>query len=312
MPLKLPPGFSRFKRNESEPMPMEAVAAFREVINQIAAQGQTKRIYEHFKRYFSGVAGNEYFPSSDEGWASSDLSSAMDAAAASPPLFLSALYDAIEALRGKNDYDLPEVADLNEICRGANVGFLIDPPAVVALRTYRQPAATAAAAPAPATPHARPAPPASAAGESRPQQLPDHFDVAITYAGSDRAVAKDIADRLVSRGLVVFYDRYYPEHLLGEDLAETFDNIFRHRASFCVMLISKAYADREWTRHERRSALARAVVEKGKAYILPLRLDSTELPGLPPTLGHLSFDEHDAAEVAEIIYRKVRAATRGA
>lgn len=288
-------------------MPMEAVAAFREIINQIATQGQTKRIYEHFSRHFSGVAGNEYFPSSDEGWASSDLSSAMDAAAVSPPRFLSALYDAIEALRAKNDYDLPEVADLNEICRSANVGFSIDPPAVVALRTYRQPPPAAAPAAASATP-----PPASVGGESRPQQLPHHFDVAITYAGSDRAIAKDIADRLVNFGLVVFYDRYYPEHLLGEDLAETFDDIFRHRASFCVMLISKAYADREWTRHERRSALARAVGEKGKAYILPLRRDSTELPGLPPTLGHLSLDEHDTAEVAEIIYRKVRAATRGA
>jgi hypothetical protein len=287
---------------------MEALSAFREIINHIAAQGQTKRIYEHFKRYFSGVAGNEYFPSSDEGWASSDLSSAMDAAAASPPLFLSAIYDGIEALRAKGEYELPDLSDLNDICRTGKVGFAIDPPRVVVLADGRRLGRNAAV---PSNARPRPTVPAPAEDEED-QPLPDHFDVAITYAGSDRATAKEIADLLVKRGLIVFYDRYYPEHLLGEDLAETFDQIFRARASFCVMLISKAYADREWTRHERRSALARAVGEKGKAYILPLRLEDTELPGLPPTVGHLSLDEHDLPEVVEIIYRKVRAAKRGA
>jgi len=305
MSLKLPPGYSRFKRVASEPMSIGAVAAFREVINQIAAQGQTKRIYEHFKRHFSGVAGNEYFPSSDEGWASTDLSSAMDAAAASPPLFLSALYDGIEALRTKGEYDLPDVADINDICESAEVGFAIEPPEIVTVGTRRTPA-VAARTPAPV-------PPAfSEEDELEDERLPEHFDVAITYAGSDRGIAKQIADQLVHRGLSVFFDRYYPQHLLGEDLAETFDDIFRSRASFCAMLISKAYADREWTRHERRSALARAVKEKGKAYILPLRLDDTELPGLPPTVGHLSLQEHKVSEVVDIIYKKVRAAKRGA
>lgn len=41
-----------------------------------------------------------------------------------------------------------------------------------------------------------------------------------------------------------------------------------------------------WTRHERRSALARAL-EQRSAYILPVRLDSTALDGLPPTVGYL-------------------------
>jgi len=283
---------------------MAAIAAFREVINHIAAQGQMKRIYEHFKRHFSGVAGAEYFPSSDEGWASTDLSSAMDAAAASAPLFLSALYDGIEALRAKGEYDLPSVADINEICGNYDVGFAIEPPEIVRGRSEGSAIVEQAAARERAV--------AVRVEERREEQLPQHFDVAITYAGPDRAVAKEIADKLVERGLVVFFDRFYPEHLLGEDLAETFDDIFRHRASFCAMLISKTYAEREWTRHERRSALAHAVKEKGKAYILPLRLDDTELRGLPPTVGHLSLHEHDIAEVVEIIWRKVRASRRGA
>jgi len=41
-----------------------------------------------------------------------------------------------------------------------------------------------------------------------------------------------------------------------------------------------------WTRHERRSALARAL-EQRTAYILPVRLDDAELMGLSPTIGYI-------------------------
>ena len=52
------------------------------------------------------------------------------------------------------------------------------------------------------------------------------------------------------------------------------------------MFVSRSYAEKMWTRHERRSALARAVSQES-AYILPVRLDSTPLEGLRPTLGYL-------------------------
>jgi hypothetical protein len=41
-----------------------------------------------------------------------------------------------------------------------------------------------------------------------------------------------------------------------------------------------------WPRHERRSALARAIAERG-AYVLPVRLDDTDLEGLRPTVGYI-------------------------
>ena len=67
----------------------------------------------------------------------------------------------------------------------------------------------------------------------------------------------------------------------------TFDEIFRKRSRYCVIIVSKDYRDRVWTIHEMRSALSRAVIEKGKEYILPIRLDETELEGLLPTIGYL-------------------------
>jgi hypothetical protein len=54
------------------------------------------------------------------------------------------------------------------------------------------------------------------------------------------------------------------------------------------MFISADYAEKVWTRHERRSALAR-VIEEGGDYLLPARFDDTELPGLRPTTAYVDL-----------------------
>jgi hypothetical protein len=51
--------------------------------------------------------------------------------------------------------------------------------------------------------------------------------------------------------------------------------------------VSHEYCDRVWTSHEFRSAKARAVEEKGQEYILPVRVDGSELAGLSPTIGYV-------------------------
>ena len=48
-----------------------------------------------------------------------------------------------------------------------------------------------------------------------------------------------------------------------------------------VVFISADYAERDWTRLERRAAFSRAVREAGM-YVLPARFDDSELPGLLP------------------------------
>jgi hypothetical protein len=46
-----------------------------------------------------------------------------------------------------------------------------------------------------------------------------------------------------------------------------------------VVFVSAEYAARDWTKLERRAALARAVRER-REYVLPARFDDTPLPGL--------------------------------
>jgi hypothetical protein len=120
--------------------------------------------------------------------------------------------------------------------------------------------------------------------------LPTNFDVAISFAGTERGLAEQLATRLQAAGIAVFYDNFYPEHLWGKNLQVFFDEIYRKKSRYCVVFISQEYRDRKWTSHELRSAQARALEEKGNEYILPIRIQDIDLDGLLPTLGYVSID----------------------
>lgn len=134
----------------------------------------------------------------------------------------------------------------------------------------------------------------------------DVFDVAISFAGTEREYAKQLAEFLRTRGLNVFYDDFYPEQLWGKDLVAFFDRVYRKASKYCVMFISAEYANRIWTTHERRSAQARALEEKGREYILPIRVDQTDLEGLPPTVGYLPMDQYSIEQIAELLVKKLK------
>lgn len=313
MPLNIPQGYSRYRRDIALPLPEGAIPVFREVINIIAGQADAREIYEHFKRHFSAAAGQQYVRSSSESWASGDLANDMEVASANTPQFLSAFYDAIEALRPGSAYDLPTLQDINDICRQEAVGFEIHPPDIVPRHVMIAGALSGAFQAASNALQAWEAMEKQKVEIVPRRELPAAFDVAITVAGPEREFARALAQHLEAAGLAVFYDEFYPEHLWGQNLADAFDDIFRKKSRFCVMFVSRASADREWTNHERQSALARALKERGKAYVLPVRVDDTELPGLPSTIGWLSLRELGIDKIARLLVIKVRnARSRGA
>ena len=142
------------------------------------------------------------------------------------------------------------------------------------------------------------------ASAASPTALP--YDLAISFAGPNRDMAERIAVRVRDAGLAVFYDDFFPEALWGKDLAVFFDNVFRKESRFCLILISKAYLERPWTEHERRSAITRMVTERGDEYVLPVQVDVVELPGLAPTIGYLSAERYSPEQIADLLIAKLR------
>jgi hypothetical protein len=94
--------------------------------------------------------------------------------------------------------------------------------------------------------------------------------------------------------------------LWGKDLTAFLDEIYRKRAKYCVVFISSEYKERRWTSHELRSAQARALDLKGTDYILPIRIDGTDLDGLPPTIGYVSIDV-GIEKIADLLIAKLNA-----
>ena len=131
------------------------------------------------------------------------------------------------------------------------------------------------------------------------------YDVCLSFAGEQRAFVEGVATRLRERQIRVFYDDFEKTRLWGKDLYEHLDYVYRQAASYCVVFVSADYARKVWTRHEGKSALARAL-DADTEYILPVRFDDTELPGLRPTIAYVDLRTTTSDELVEMIVEKVR------
>ena len=87
-------------------------------------------------------------------------------------------------------------------------------------------------------------------------------------------------------------------------VSEFFHQLFAQQAAYVVMFISQDYVEKMWPRHERRSALSRAVQEP-EEYILAVRFDDTPVPGLPEDVIYLRAENHTPAELAAMISEKL-------
>ncbi len=131
------------------------------------------------------------------------------------------------------------------------------------------------------------------------------YEVALSFAGEQRAYVEQVAKIVQAAGVRVFYDEFEEIKMWGKDLASFLEQLFREKARFCVLFLSADYARKAWPRWEGRAATARLVQERGE-YVLPVRFDDTELPGLPPTTKYLDGRKLSPAELAENILQKLR------
>ena len=133
------------------------------------------------------------------------------------------------------------------------------------------------------------------------------YEVAISFAGEDRAFAEAAAKGLRDAGIEVFYDQFYAAELWGEDLTEKLRSVYHDSSEFCIMIISRHYVEKMWTIHERKQAIERLVREKGKAYILPVRLDgfASDVPGLSGSITYLSVSSNQPELVVSTFLDKI-------
>ena len=128
------------------------------------------------------------------------------------------------------------------------------------------------------------------------------WDVAISFAGDDREIARKVFKRLRAHGLTVYFDEKARAETVGQDLFERLQKIYLRQARCCVAIISKHYLTGRWPRFELTAALERLLEDAG--YLLPIRLDDTSVPGLPDSIGYASLADLD--DVVELAGRRAR------
>ena len=130
------------------------------------------------------------------------------------------------------------------------------------------------------------------------------YDVALSFAEQDRDVVDKVADLLTSKRIKVFYDKYETAELWGKDLIDHLVNIYSRKARYCVMFVSQYYPLKKWTNVERTAARERALRDADE-YILTLKLDDTQVPGIAETTGYSDLRQHSLEEIVDLMVQKL-------
>lgn len=130
------------------------------------------------------------------------------------------------------------------------------------------------------------------------------YDVAISFAGEQRAHASGLKEELERLGYSVFYD-FDEQHILwGQNLRSKLADVYARDAKFMVVMLSKEYPEKDWPAFEfevGKEAKRGRVAE----YLLPLVVDDVHVVGLSSDVGHLDLRRMSVAQVAQILAKKI-------
>jgi hypothetical protein len=141
----------------------------------------------------------------------------------------------------------------------------------------------------------------------RERRLDRPYDVFISYASQDRAYALSLRDALVKADLSVWMD--VDELLLGDAILRKMDEGIK-QSRYAVLLISRAYIQKSYTKAEFEAVLKRTIEARGSA-ILPIlhggltQAELAEFNSFVSGLRNLSTDKTALAEVANEVLRVV-------
>ena len=134
------------------------------------------------------------------------------------------------------------------------------------------------------------------------------YDVGLSFAGEQRDYVRRVAEDLQYRGLRVFYDENEEDHLWGKNLLDYLSELYLKRCRYCIIFASAEYAAKMWPNLERQSAQARDITAAGE-YILPVRFDDTEIPGLLPTVYYQDARKKSPEKIAGLFAQRIGHAT---
>lgn len=130
------------------------------------------------------------------------------------------------------------------------------------------------------------------------------YDLAISFAGEQREIARGLAERLDAAGYSIFFDEFHQAELWGSDLTTALGSVYANDARWCLVLVSEDYIRKPWTNLERQNALFRFMQQR-TGYLLCLSIDGSKLPGLPAVVGYLDIHGHNEEHIYSLLLQKL-------
>ncbi|QIS42963.1 TIR domain-containing protein [Clavibacter capsici] len=136
----------------------------------------------------------------------------------------------------------------------------------------------------------------------------ENYDIALSFAGEDRAYANALRNHLEDLGHVVFYDNAEQHRFLGQDIEAFMRPIYESGSRFVVAVLGEMYGRKRWTLFE--ASAYRDRIAAGE--VIPIW--STKIPPEPfdatRDIGGLNWDPSGSAadqalEHAGVISRKL-------
>lgn len=130
------------------------------------------------------------------------------------------------------------------------------------------------------------------------------YDVAVSFAGENRAIVEKFVNKSKEKGITVFYDFDVQHELWGKELEKKLVDVYSTEALYMIIFISKDYPIKDWTNFE--SEVGRNESKKRlPEYILPIKIDDTPIVGLKSNIGHLDLRQLDIERIVEILEQKL-------
>jgi hypothetical protein len=123
------------------------------------------------------------------------------------------------------------------------------------------------------------------------------FDFAISFAGENRDLAREISRQLTLLDAHVFYDENFESNFLGRAWSAQFERIFGQDSRLVVCLLDINYRQKIWPTFEKECFLPR--VPEGQ--VIPIYLDDTSFVGIPKDIIGITFELPESLEFKDVV-----------
>lgn len=129
------------------------------------------------------------------------------------------------------------------------------------------------------------------------------YDVALSFAGEDRSIAREIAESLKKENIKVFFDEYSSAELWGRNLYDYLEKVYTD-SKLCIVLFSKNYSERQWTHNELRNLIAHSI-SRPSFSILPIHIGDAPVPRDLASVAYVQWDSVSSQELRQMVKERL-------